>query len=148
MIAAFFAAYEASSVIDSKSRIQSKFIAVYYMTTMHKNDKSSPIDIVNAPRAENGFMKAQRGIFTNIRHANSYYLEHLKWPSLKDAAMGANIQINCARLKSSHADDVLRRLFDMNITRQSLMPSLSNVALHCQYVKKLYGQDIQPTQSA
>jgi hypothetical protein len=99
--------------------------------------------VVNAPRHANSFLLVQKGLFTHMPKANRYLLDHNKWPSLEDIvdvdpALGANI-IKVS-LPTVEAPELLRRLYDMDITKHSMMPSLDNAARAGSYTLKLFRQ--------
>jgi hypothetical protein len=77
----------------------------------------------------------------HIPKANKYFLENRTWPSLEDIIdRNPELRVNLSRvsLPSSEAPELLRRLYDMDITRHSLMPSLDNAALACSYAMELF----------
>jgi hypothetical protein len=140
-IAAYFAAYGVSNLVADSMRIKSKRFAVLMLRThdIHKYPES--LMVVNAPRHTNSFLRVQKGLFTHIPKANRYFLDHRQWPSLEDIAEATpGIECNLVRvsLPTSEAPQLLLRLYHMDITRHSLMPSLDNAALACSYMLKLF----------
>jgi hypothetical protein len=136
LVACYFAAYGAS-VFSGNSYIDGQEISVTFMSSLSLNKDVSPIGLIKAPRHENSNLLQQQGIFTSIKNANEFYLENNKWPSLNDF-ISSNFQIHRARLPALQANNLLKELFDLNITRHSLMPNLENAAQACSYVLKLY----------
>lgn len=140
-IAAYFAAYGALSLVDDTMRIKSERFAVVMLRT-HDIDKfPDSLMVVNAPRHGNSFLRVQKGVFTHMPKANRYRLDHKKWPSIEDIdeeTPGLGVNLTRVSLPTLEARELLRRLFDMDITRHSLMPSLDNAALACSYKLKLF----------
>ena len=139
LVACYFAAYGASTFAQSPP-LESQEISIIFMSSGTLTESNSPATLVKAPRHENSFLLQQEGLFSNITRANEFFLENSRWPSLDDLA-SSKFQINRARLLASKADDLLRALFDFNITRQSLMPSLDNAAHAYEYAHKLFARD-------
>ncbi len=140
-IAAFFAAYEASIFKADQQRTKSERIAVLMLRTHELRKHSDHLTIVKAPRHANWFLRTQKGLFTHMPKANKYYLEKGSWPSIEDIVNNIPELEPCltrVSLPASKADDLLRVLYDMDITRHSLMPSLDNAAQACEYTLKLY----------
>lgn len=97
--------------------------------------------VVNVPRHNNSFLLAQRGLFTHMPKANRHFLDHNKWPSIEnivDATPGLEKSLIRVSLPASRTLGLLQALYDMDITRHSLMPSLDNAALACSYRLKLF----------
>lgn len=130
-IAAYFAAFGASS-FSSSCKSDNKRIAVFMLQTGAIKDKPSDLlKIVHAPRHANSFLWAQKGVFVHMSTANSFLFENIRWPALNE--MVDQSCLTCVSLPASEADAVLRILFDMDITRHSLMPTLRNAARSCAY---------------
>ncbi|WP_295442344.1 FRG domain-containing protein [uncultured Thiodictyon sp.] len=136
-VASYFAAYNASSFAGVGSGTQGQEIAVIFLSTYSLFQDTSPVLLVEAPRHENSYLLQQKGVFTNFKKCNDFFLEHERWPSLEDYSSN-QFQLHRARLPATEADNLLRELFDLDITRHSLMPSLSNAATAYQYAKTLY----------
>lgn len=122
-----------------KAKIGKEQIAIYFLSTEHYFGDDSPLELVQAPRHENENLRCQQGVFINIKQANSFFISHGRWPCLDDYS--ADIQLNRVRLPSSLADDLLRALYDLDVTRHSLMPNLENAALAYEYSQFLFGDD-------
>ena len=137
LVACYFAAYGASSFAE-KDPAESQEIAVYFFTTNSGSKDSSPISIVKVPKFQNANIRHQQGIFTNLKHANEHFLEEGAWPDLLDLA-SSRFQIQRRRLPASESDNLLRLLFDLDITRERLMPSLHNSAASYGYRHVLFG---------
>lgn len=141
-VACFFAAYGASSFIKkvSEETKDKEISIVYFSTFKFLGSPKSEIEIVKAPRHENSHLREQRGVFTNMRFANAFFLENERWPK-----MNGDIEKYCflsrVRLPASEADELLKILFDMNITRHSLMPSLANAAQAYDYTHTLFADN-------
>lgn len=136
LVAAYFAAYEASS-LKNERRVISENIAVIMLNAQHlKNGPDDPIRLVHAPRHENNFLLAQKGLFLHMPFANKYRSENGRWPSIEDVVdRGLIIKVS---LPSSEADELLRLLFDFDITTHSLMPTLGHAAKACAYKIDLF----------
>ena len=139
-MAAYFAAQSVSSIGKSAARNDQE-IAVYFMSTFSLDSEGCPVELVRAPRHENSFLRQQQGVFTNLRVANQNFLLNGKWPALDDCSATGKPQIHRARLAATEADNLMRELFDLGITRQSLMPTLDNAATAYAYAKALFDQD-------
>lgn len=139
LTACFFAAYSASSFAASPPRSDQE-IAVYFLSLSSISNLESPVTLVKTPKYQNDHIRAQQGLFTNFKNANEYFLKQSKWPDLKDLA-SSGFQISRRRLPASESDSLLRLLFDMGTTRETLMPSLQNAAKSYQYKRILFDQE-------
>lgn len=137
LVAAYFAALSISSLGQSKPR-EKQELAVYFMSTFSLSSEDCPVELVRAPRHENSFLRQQKGVFTNHRTANKSFLESGEWPALDEVSSAGKPQIYRARLAAKEADNLLRELFDLGVTRQSLMPSLDNAAIAYVYARALF----------
>jgi hypothetical protein len=137
LVACYFAAYESSAFAKSPPS-ENQEISITFTSSYSVNKNDSPIQLISTPRHENSHLLQQQGVFTSIKNANAFFLENKKWPCLKDFS-NASFQLNRARMPASQADNLLKFLFDLNITRYSLMPSLNNAAQAFSYAKKLFG---------
>lgn len=130
-VAAYFAAFGASS-LSSSCKPDNKRIAVFTLQTHAiRNGPSDLLKVVHAPRHANSFLWAQKGVFVHIPTANSFLLKNGRWPALNELVDQSCL--TCVSLPASEADAVLRILFDMDITRHYLMPTLGNAAQSCAY---------------
>jgi hypothetical protein len=136
LVACYFAAYGASS-FSKKKVTKRQEISISYISINSLQRDESPAILVRAPRFENSHMLQQKGVFTSMKEANNYFLQNGSWPSLEKLAI-SNLPIFRVRLKASMADDLLRALFDLDVTRHSLMPTLDNVSKAYSYIKTLY----------
>jgi len=138
LVACYFAAFAVSSVAlgPGAARWEGREIALYYMNHHQLNGPESRVRLVVVPRHENPFLRAQQGVFTNQVNINQVFLETGSWPSLDDGSSG--LQIYRVRMPASCADDLLRRLYDLGISRQSLMPSFEHAASAYAYTKALF----------
>jgi hypothetical protein len=138
LAACYFAAYEAS-VFGGEQLSIGQEIAVYFVSINSIAKDSSPVSLVKVPKFQNSHIRAQQGLFTSFKNANAYFLEHGAWPDLIE--MGSlKFQIQRCRLPASESNKLLKLLFDLDITRERLMPSLANAALAQQYRKGLFVQ--------
>lgn len=136
LVACYFAAY-GTSVFSKDSTKEGQEISISFMSSLSLDDEKSPAQLIKAPRHENSHLLQQQGIFTSINNANQFFLDHGKWPSLDDF-ITSSFQIHRARLPASQANNLLKELYDLNITRHSLMPTLDNAAKACSYVLELF----------
>lgn len=145
-VAAYFAAQAASS-LAGKSRTDSRFSIIGLGTDLLTKVKS--IKLVSVPRANNPFLRAQKGVFTYIKYADKFFLENRKWPSIEDivkAERSPNTyytrpQLNRFSLPASEADSLLQLLYRLDISRLTLMPSLSNASMNFAYKQLLWPED-------
>lgn len=136
LVACYFAAYGAS-VFSDQSPEGGQEIAVIFMSSRSLQEDGSPAHLVKAPRHENSHLLQQEGVFSSMSRANAFFLENGRWPTLDDFS-SSKFQIHRMRLLASQADDLLRQLFDLNITRHSLMPTLDNAAKAYSYAQRLF----------
>jgi len=136
LVACYFAAYGAS-VFAGQPAEKEQEIAVYFFTKNSASKDTSPVSLVKVPKHQNAHIRAQQGIFTNLNNANQYFVDHGSWPDLLDLA-NRKFQVQRRTLPASESNVLLRLLFDLDITRERLMPSLSNAALSYHYRKGLF----------
>lgn len=140
LIACFFAALGASSLVPEEKRVDSEHIAIICFHT-GKLSSSDRIIKVNAPRHRNNFLRLQQGVFTHVPKANEYFLENEKWPSFEniiDETKELDGALKKYYLPASEADNMLKILFDYGITTHQLMPSLDNVAKSFLYASSVF----------
>lgn len=137
LVACYFAAYAASSFSASPPELGQE-VAVIFISSSSLHTDDCPVDLIRAPRHENSHMLQQRGVFTSMRNANSYFLEHGAWPSFDDY-VSSSLQVHRVRLCATKSDELLRQLYDLNITRHTLMPTLDFAASAFSYSKTLFG---------
>jgi hypothetical protein len=140
-VAAYFAAFAASCLVDEVDRVESQRLAVYVLRSdFIKKEHEKDIRLVHVPRHANNFLRAQKALFVHMPLANSYWLRNGKWPTLDEvvsASIGGN-HLMCVTVPATEADAILRILFDMGITTHSLMPTLGNAAQAAMYKMKLF----------
>lgn len=141
MIAAFFAAYEASHAAPDYVRVKSDEIAVIFLNIRELHDEGINLSVVNSPRHENSFLRNQKGMFTYIPKANKFFIDNRRWPTIEDIVQQTPKllgHLDRITLPSSEATNLLKLLWDMDITRHSLMPSLNNAAEAFRYTRRLF----------
>lgn len=146
LIAAYFAAEKASALAGS-DREGSEFSVICLGTQLLRTVKN--IRSVSAPRANNPFLRAQRGVFTLIRNANHFFLDNSRWPSVEDAVTAERdagtiyMRAPLVRLSlpATEADPLLRLLYRLDISRLTLMPSLDHAAKNLAYKRALWSKD-------
>lgn len=136
LVALYFAALGASRLAAQRPRADQE-IAVYFVSVDQLSKDASPITLVRAPRHESTFLLQQSGVFTSFRSANQFFLKHGRWPDFEDYATPI-FQLHRFRLAASQADEALRLLYDLRITRHSLMPTLDNAANAIGYAKAIF----------
>ncbi len=140
LIACFFAALGASSVTPDEFRVESSHISVICLNTQNLKE-SDDLMLVRAPRHRNNFLRIQKGLFTHIQNANSYFLENEEWPSLESVVQNSaklSGSLKKYSLPSTKSDDLLRLLFDYHITKYEMMPTLDNIAQSHAYARLLF----------
>jgi hypothetical protein len=140
LVACYFAALGASIFSNAKAE-DGQEIAIAFMNSSLLNDEDSPAQLVKAPRFENSHLLQQEGVFTSIGSANDFFLKNGRWPSI-DELSSPKFQIHRVRLSATMANDLLRELFDLNITRHSLMPTLDNASKAYSYARKLFDKSM------
>ncbi len=142
-VAAYFAA-ERTSVIAGSEKEESEFSIICLGTQLLS--KVTSLKYVPAPRANNPYLQAQRGAFTVIRNANQFFLENRKWPSIEDAVaierdprtMYVRAPLIRFSLPASEADNLLRLLYRLDVSKLTIMPSFDNAAEHLAYKRALW----------
>jgi len=143
LIAAYFAAEKASALAGTE-REESDFSVVCLWTQLLK--KVSSLKYVSAPRASNPFLRAQRGAFTYIKNANQFFIENGRWPSIEDAVANERdprthyfrTPLLRFSLPASEADNLLRLLYRLDVSKLTVMPSFENSAEHLAYKRALW----------
>jgi len=146
LIAAYFAAEKASTLAGS-DREGSEFAVICLGTQLLRKVES--IRSVSAPRANNPFLRAQRGVFTLIRNANQFFLDNGRWPSVEDAVNAERdpgtiyMRAPLVRLSlpATEADPLLRLLYRLDISKLTLMPSLDHAVTNLAYKRALWPKD-------
>ena len=139
LIACFFAALNVSSVALSK-KVDSENIAVIALD-LNTVRNSEEIKVVSAVRHKNNNLRVQKGIFVNMPFANTYFIDHERWPSLEDIVCKSEKLTGALKkycLPAEEADNLLRILYDYDLTIYKLMPSLDNVAGYYRYDSALF----------
>lgn len=140
LIACFFAALPVSSIVQDDFRLESENIAVSCFHSKYFS-KSNEIVMVGAPRHRNNFLRLQQGVFTHMPNANAHFLEYEEWPSIEDVVEKTN-ELNGALKKyylpTTEADNLIRILFDNDITTHQLMPTLDNIAKSYLYASRIF----------
>lgn len=142
LIAAYFAAYPLCfrerefEGLDERD----KFLSVFYFYPGQLEQNGVPLETVLAPRAENSYLLAQKGVFTNWTNANSFFLENGSWPSLLDAMSHSSRPQTLyeARLPHRECVELLRLLYDLGVSKQALTPSFASCAEAFRYLDRLW----------
>ncbi|WP_305967374.1 FRG domain-containing protein [Marinobacter salsuginis] len=146
LIAAYFAA-EKASALSGTEKESSDFSIICLGTQLLKNVTN--VQYVPAPRAGNPFLLSQRGAFTLIRNANQFFLDNGRWPSIEDVV---GTERNPRRfymraplirfsLPASEADNLLRLLYRLDVSKLTIMPSFENAANHLAYKRALWAKE-------
>jgi hypothetical protein len=136
LVAAYFAAYEASSIVDEKVRCKSDRIAVICLHTATQDEDL--LRIAKTPRHANSFLRMQSGVFTFVPLANKNFYENGCWPALNNVV--DPLRLTRVSIPSCEADNLLRLLFKFDVTRHHLMPTLDHAAQAVLYSKKLFSK--------
>lgn len=145
LVACYFAACGASSFSGSTVR-QEQDIAVYFLSSFSLHGDALPVEIISAPRHENSHLLQQQGLFLSFKYANSFFIENRRWSSLGDLP-DMRKYLTRVRLPATQADDLLRELFDRNITQLTLMPSLTHAAKAYKNIRALFSRTGSPIES-
>ncbi|MCP4985023.1 MAG: FRG domain-containing protein [Colwellia sp.] len=139
-IASYFAAKSAIS------QEEGSYFSVICMSTHLLKDLKS-IDLISAPKANNRFLGAQRGVFTRINDANANFIVNGEWPSLETVltlnrpnklyTRHGSIRLS---LPVSEAKPLLKLLYKLDISELTIMPSLENAANNFKYKKSIWGE--------
>lgn len=143
LIAGFFAARHADRI--SPDHPESQNISVVGLS-LELLRKITSIEAVSVPRADNSFIRAQRGLFTVATCANQFFTEHGRWPSFEDVvAEHRDPNVIYMRpplvrfsLPVSEAAPLLKLLYRLGVSQLSLMPSLDHAAADFNYKKLLW----------
>lgn len=143
LVAAYFAA-EKASALAGNNREADEFVIIGLQTHLFQKVKS--VRSVSAPRANNSFLRAQRGVFTVIKNANQFFLENGRWPSIEDTVSAerdpgthyTKPPLIRFSLPATEADQLLRLLYRLDISRLTLMPSLNHAAEYLAYKRALW----------
>ena len=143
LVAAFFAAEKASALAGT-AREETELAIICFGTQLLNTVKS--IRVVSAPRANNHFLQAQRGVFTLIKNANQFFLNNGEWPSIEDivyaernrSTLYTRSPLVRFSLPAYESDELLRLLYRLNISKLTLMPSLQQAAKYFEYKKALW----------
>lgn len=139
-VAAYFAARSALS------NMAATHFSITCANTFMLNQLPS-VEIVSTPKYSNTFLRAQKGIFTFINNANSYFMSHKRWPSLEDVIdsecppRAGYVRGRLLRysLPKSEAKPLLKLLYKIDVSELTLMPSLVSAAEAFKYKKDLWG---------
>jgi FRG domain len=130
-VALFFAASDA----QAHTHCASEFIAVWALNklTLENFDYDMPVQILRPFRDSNGFLRAQQGLFTEVRRADRFYRDKGRWPSLEDVigepdTPGQPTKLQKVLIPKTLASEVLRVLWRRGISGAHLKPTLENVA--------------------
>lgn len=140
-VAAYFAAFSASCLVEKSNRVRSQQLAVHVLRSDFIEKKHERnIKLVHVPRHANKFLSAQKALFVHMPSANSFLLKNGRWPTLEDIVSDSIGEQHLMRVTvpATEADEILRLLFDMDITTHSLMPTLDNAAKVVVYKMKLF----------
>lgn len=147
LTACFFAAYNASMFAKEPAQADQE-ISVTFINTKSFYCGHSPVTLVQAPRCENSNLLQQKGVFTLINNCNSFFLDNDRWPNLEDFADNSSefikqgyIELDRVRLPAHQSNALLRILYDLGVSKLSLMPSLYNAATAMDYKKRLFEND-------
>jgi hypothetical protein len=146
-IAAFFAAFEWSSVGPANGKDAPEWMIVHCLNQARLG--SYPRIKAYVPqRHDKEFVRAQRGMFILFSAVPDRFVESCHWPSLEEIVGDENDKITYVntwpalvsfKLRTKEADAMLRLLYNRNVSRATLMPTLDNIAADRLYVQRLLG---------
>lgn len=145
LVAAYFAA-EAHSSVATKEPPPSDRIVIHALDRRAITGRTE-FSTVAAPRHMNANLRAQKGLFTLLPHANDFFVRKGLWPSLEDLLQenpGWKGAIQAFELPSGESDSLLRLLFRYDVTKYHLFPSLEEAASSFSYNRKLFGNLAPP----
>lgn len=141
LVAAYFAAaaiLERELASGTPARIGVFALNVDVFTKMRKDGHPAAIELVMSPRHANHNLRAQQGVFTYIPSANAMFRKKRRWPSVSEALgrkYGAALSLFTE--PRSEARELLSLLWQLDVTRHHLMPSLQNAASSVDYRRQL-----------
>jgi hypothetical protein len=144
-VAAFFAARDSLEVFCRLKRYKDqinthKRLAIIAFQTMNLK-MEDPIQIVEVPRHDNAYLRAQHGLFSYVPTANKWFMRTRRWPSCEEVVVGSRQAgaIFMYTLPWSESRALLVGLHRLGITPEALMPSLDVCAKSYSYLARLYG---------
>jgi hypothetical protein len=142
LVAAYFAA---CSVLDAPVVAHdSDLIGVFVLDTdvlrkMRHDKNPTTVELVMAPRHANANLRSQRGTFTYTPSANAFFREKHQWPSVVDSLGSAyGHALSLLTLPRTEAEELLRLLWNFQIKRHHLMPSLDTAAQAMDHMSRLF----------
>lgn len=88
------------------------------------------------PRSEFQFLHAQDSLFTHLSgYADRYFIENEKWPDFIEQIPNGAVRL--LTLSVEEAPELARLLHEEKVTRATLMPTLDNVSLTQDLMRKL-----------
>ncbi|MCG8519042.1 MAG: FRG domain-containing protein [Pseudomonadales bacterium] len=146
-IAAYFAALSVSKIGSKSKEVEDGARISVTCLSRHLIDEVDGLEYVSAPRAGNPFLCAQKGAFTLIKNANPYFLSNGEWPSVEASIKESDVPQTLAKyplikvtLPCSEADELLRLLYRLGISRLTLMPSYESAASSLAYKEALWSK--------
>jgi hypothetical protein len=146
-IAAFFAAFEWSSVGQANGKDAPEWMVVHCLNQARLG--SYPRIKAYIPQRHNkDFIRAQRGMFIHFSAVLDRSVESCHWPTLEEIIEDENDRILYVntwpalvslKLRTRDADAMLRLLYNRHVSRATVMPNLDNIARDRSYVQRLLG---------
>jgi hypothetical protein len=118
IVAAFFA------TTKSDTDKQSEKIAVWAVNRRYMSVHGT-CTWFTAPRSQIGFLRAQEGLFTHIRNAGGFYLEHGRWPAFEEKLHWDGIRK--VTLPAEHVPQLQKMLWLERVSCAHLMPTHDNI---------------------
>ena len=146
-IAAFFAAFESSSVGTAHGPDAPEWMVVHCLNQARLGSYPR-IKAYIPQRHGKDFIRAQRGIFILFSTLLDRFIEARSWPTLEQIVADENDRITYVntwpalvsfKVPTKEADAMLRLLYNRNVSRATLMPNLDNIAADRSYVQRLLG---------
>ena len=146
LVAAYFAAVGCSIAPsgDGSEEDADGRMAIVMLALTNLGDEA-PIELVEAPRHENNYLRAQKGTFTLVRSANQFFRDHRRWPALEEVCAhrsGLAGALYMVTLPTTEAEELLRLLYRADITPYHMMPSPVNCAQAFAYQRRLFPRSL------
>ena len=96
--------------------------------------------------SRNMFLRTQRGVFTYDRHANIFYFENGRWPTLIDRVDDKSLQpelLKHVKLPWSQIINLLKILWHEDVKPTTIMPTLDNIKYSLKHFYRLFSEDIR-----
>jgi hypothetical protein len=125
------------------------FVSVYALGT--SLIRKLNLHLVQATRCQNNRLKSQAGLFVLDAHADKFFIEKGRWPSLEDRieqledkesgvewrGLSPETRLLKFNLAASECNKLAKRLLDYGVSLETMLPSLENAALAFGYRQRV-----------